>query len=398
MRFHELFRLPALAAWMAALSAALVLGSCSDGDPVEPTGDRPSLPAGVAADVVPSDLWPFTANSPSMGDPADPINLIFVGDVGARKVRTALLALDGDRTPTFPSAFPFDCAWKDAMGAPQVAFSDAEGWTGGVIQLECGEYDPIRFHVRLFDLGDVTVANAHMDLLIPGTADHQVIAWEAAERLVTFDIARSGLLAAAPAQTGPFNPAPTYREIPAVIYNGIPVGLRAFIGTTPVAGDAQGPVGIVNDGSATVLTLASGPPEDPTPARRGLSVPFAQVIPNPFCSLGPLDFLRVGGSVLLTLEVRPGAATFTHHFRVDGTLDATPVDPLTGQATGPSFAAEVHENYVGQITDAGASLTGTLLRIKLPPSTDGRGRFTQRIHVGPEGPPTFSREEDCPGT
>ena len=73
----------------------------------------------------------------------------------------------------------------------------------------------------------LTLGNAHFELLIPGTTDHQVLSWELAEQLVTVDMVRSGLLAAAPGSTAPINAAPGFRQIPAEIYNLLPAELRA---------------------------------------------------------------------------------------------------------------------------------------------------------------------------
>src|SRR5690606_11332242 len=111
----------------------------------------------------------------------------------------------------------------------------------------------LRFHLRLYRQGDVTLGAVHFELLIPGTTEHQVLSWELAEQLVTVDLARSGLLGAPPSQTGAINAAPTFRTIPAPIYNGVPVSLRAAIGG-PLA-NVPDPVGISTNGSATVLTL-----------------------------------------------------------------------------------------------------------------------------------------------
>ena len=98
------------------------------------------------------------------------------------------------------------------------------------MQLQCGGYGPIRFHLRLFDIGGTTLGNAHFEVLIPGTTDHQVLSWELAEQLVTFDFARSGLLGAPPGSIAPVNPAPSFRGIPAPLYDGLPPELRVLTG------------------------------------------------------------------------------------------------------------------------------------------------------------------------
>lgn len=153
------------------------------------------------------------------------MNLVFAGDVDILSLRAALTGLDGDRNAFgFPNAFPFNCTWTDASGGVQTVWTDGDGWVGNPVQLQCGSYDPIRFHVRLFPAGDWVVGAAHMDLLIPNTPQHQVISWELARQIVTVDFLRSGLLdSTVPVTvTQQISPAPAYREIPAVIYDGLP--------------------------------------------------------------------------------------------------------------------------------------------------------------------------------
>ncbi len=163
------------------------------------------------------ELWPFTGVDFS-GTAQDPINLIFAGQTDPRALRAALLFLDGNRTAFgFPNAFPFNLTWQDAIGGVQTAFANPEGWAGSAIQLALGPYDPVRFHLRLFEVGDFALGGAHFEVLIPGTTDHQVISWELAEQLIVADFARSNLLAAAPQSSDPLNPSP-FKEIPAIIY------------------------------------------------------------------------------------------------------------------------------------------------------------------------------------
>jgi hypothetical protein len=124
----------------------------------------------------------------------------------------------------------FDCTWTDAIGGIQVSWAEPAGWTGSVIQLECGAYDPFRFHIRLFPAGHATLANAHVEVLIPGTQAHQVLNWEVADQFIVYEMARVGILGAAPATRGMINQAPTMGEIPVVLYNMLPAHLRALAG------------------------------------------------------------------------------------------------------------------------------------------------------------------------
>src|SRR5688572_17339378 len=175
------------------------------------------------------DFWPFTGTDLA-GTASDPINLIFRGSADPRSLRAALLALDGNRQAFgMPNVFPFNCTWRDAYGDLQTAFASPQGWNASLVQLQCGSYAPLRFHLRLFPQGEYTLANAHFEVVIPGTADHQVLSWQAAKQLVMVDFQRTGLIGAPPLQIPGLHPN-QYRSIPAVIYNGLPAALKQIAG------------------------------------------------------------------------------------------------------------------------------------------------------------------------
>src|SRR5687768_8578198 len=146
---------------------------CAD-QPEKVADDKKTVPA--PADLVALDLggrtevvWPYTSADLSV-TPKDPLNLVFLGAADPRQIRAALFALDGDRSAFgLPNAFPFNCTWSDAIGRHQAAYAEAAGWQGSGVQLQCGAYETLRVHMRLFREGDFTLANAHFELLIPGT-------------------------------------------------------------------------------------------------------------------------------------------------------------------------------------------------------------------------------------
>jgi hypothetical protein len=257
--------------FVALASGALLLAGCSDGLEPDPTGLEPAAATVAGAPAPPAPLvtiafagssltfWPFTGAN--FTNASDPINLVFAGAADPRALRAALLRLDGNRTSYgFPAVPPFDCAWTDAVGGIQTAYAVTSGWAGSVIQLQCGEYGPIRFHLRLFGAGTWTLANAHFEVLIPGTADHEVLSWELAEQLVVTDFLRTGLLDAAQplGATALINPSPSYRAIDPRVYNGLPAALIGAIGGP--AQPAVAPVPIATDGRATILNLARSLP------------------------------------------------------------------------------------------------------------------------------------------
>lgn len=367
--------------------------ACSERDPMdaEPasfnasaTAPTPLMPVSFGAWQM--ELWPFTANALN-GAASDPINLLFPNR-DARGIRASLMFLGGDRSAFgLPNAPPFNCVWKDAVGDPQSGYTTESGWTASVIQLECGDFAPMRFHVRLFPAGTSTIANAHFEVIIPGTNEHEVLSWELAELLVKIDFLRSGLLdPSAPfAGTPAITPAPTYRTINPLIYNGLPAALRALIGGP--AANATAPVPIPNDGSAVILNLASVREAEPVIARRQVVIEFNQIIPKPFCSDGPLDYLRVVGAINIdqTIKTKPNGA-FTSQFHAIGSLTVTAVNPLTGQLVGDSYKAVINEQQRNVLTDDRTLVT--MLRLQKLIAMNGafQGMLSIQAVLGADAP------------
>lgn len=345
------------------------------------------------------EIFPYLTDDLSSNG-RDPVNLVFMGQADPQSIRAALMALDGNRGGT-PLA-PFDCTWKDAVGGLQAAWSGPSSWVGGVIQLECGDYGPIRFHLRLFDVGDHTLGGAHFEFLIPGTSDHQVASWELAEQLVTLDMARTGRLGAAPASTGSINAAPSFRTIPGFLY-ALAVqadpAFGALLGMLSLVDLPGGDKGIPTDGAATVLTLATRAPVVPGLAFQDFDVPFDQVIPKPFCLAGaPSPYLHVTGNVRLTLRTSQQAdGGFDQEMRAGGRLTLTPVDPSTGQPVGTPYQAKVSEFQNGRIGPQGAAIQGMQHQLEIPAGGPGRGQLQIKIKVGTEGAPRFERKVVCGG-
>jgi hypothetical protein len=376
--------------------ALAVLAGCVDQEPLSP--DRRAF--SVAEAVVPPTVavtaagqqltfWPYT--SATIGGPeSDPINVVFANS-DARGVRAALLSLDGNRTAFgMPNTPPFNCTWKDAVGGAQVSYADAEGWTGSAVQLECGDYAPMRFHVRLFPAGSATLGNVHFEVIVPGTNQHAVLSWELAEKLLTADLARSGLLAGV-TQTQSINPAPTFQGIIPQIYNGLPPALRFLIGGP--AGNVSTPVGIQTDGRATVITLSATPQQQPGLVQREFAIPFDQIIPKPFCSTGPLDYLRVQGTVNVkqTINATP-SGNYMSMYHASGSLDLTPINPLTGEV-GETFRAQVNDIYRNLITDQVTQTSNLSLQVMI--GQPFNGVLHASLHVGPGESSVSSVDVKC---
>jgi hypothetical protein len=309
----------------------------------------------VTLDGQTESIWPFTGPDLA-GTASDPVNLIFLGNADPREIRAALMSLPGNRSAFgLPDAFPFNCTWSDAIGRHQAAWASAAGWQGSAIQLQCGPYDTLRVHLRLFREGARTLANAHFELLIPGTTEHEILSWAFAESIVTIDFVRSGLLAGPPAATGPIHPAPSYRTINPIVFNGVPAALRGALGLPTTSQSAPVPVPS-GDGRATVLKLQGVIARGPEQKEVAFVHTFGQTIPKPFCSTGPLDYLRVDGPIDMkhTVEVDDDGG-YTAAFKAKGTLSATPVNPLTGQPTGPAIEARIRERHHSSLSEQRAT-------------------------------------------
>jgi hypothetical protein len=355
-----------------AVAVLAVMAGCSDDaivtSPADDARDKavhavyqvgdtpPATQAAVSTAAGSLTFWPYTGRSFD-GEPVDPINLVFAGQASPLQIRAALMALDGDRSAYgMPPVPPFNQTWQDAIGGDvqTTCAVGGDGWVGSVVQLTLGEFGPLRIHLRLFRTGQlagggpVTLGAAHFELHIPGTADHQVLSWEVAEQIVTADLARTGLLGAMPAPTGLINAAPSFRTIPAMIYNGLPPELCALIGgpMPPVAADVPLP----SNGQGTVFQLAFPATLVPGVFENEVTVSYDQLVPRPFCSTGPGDWLMVTGPVRFTVRTELlGDGTFASWNSFDGVIEAVPVDLSSGAPVplGPAFPAHVYgHNHV----------------------------------------------------
>lgn len=386
--------------YIAGLAVFLTLALTGCGEPTAP--DTPlTQPEGAPASShiapVPVSLasvtvagsaltfWPYTATTLAE-QPNDPINLIFGGVADPRNIRDALLALDGVRSGPFAA---FTCTWTDAIGGIQATYASDLGWTGSVIQLECGSYQSLRIHIRLYPAGDHTLANAHIDVLIPGTTDHQVISWEVAEQFVTADLARAGVLGAPPVATAPITAAPTFREIPAVLYNALPPELKVLAGP---GGTVSGPVGIANDGHATVLVIARDVPSAGDRSQT-IDLEFAQVIPKPFCAQ-PDELVRVDGPIRLTQEIHVSdAGVLSGQTFAEGELQVRSFDPATG-ATGDPISAQILDHYRAHVGD-GLTMAQSSRHQVLAPEGAPAQQLQVLLRVGSDGEPMARVEELC---
>jgi len=366
----------------------------------------PLVIAQVGRDAV--QFWPYTGTN-FTGEPQDPINLIFFGQADPRDIRAALLSLSGDRTALgMPAEAPFNSTWDDAIGDMQTAygatigvsasltgsptgenvpdrFCVSRGWSGSAIQLACGPYEGMRFHLRLFKVGNWTLGNAHLDVLIPGTTDHQVVSWEVAEQFVIADFMRSGLLdpTAPMIPTDQINDSP-FRTIPAIIYNGMPVELRALIGGP--LGNVTEDVPIGTDGHAMILNLANKVPRVAEVRTQDFVINFNQAIPKPFCSSGPADYLYVTGPVHLVQTARLSrSGNYEVSFSASGELSATPIDPTTGQPIGEVLKASVRERHDGMLANHSFSVSSSKYQRLGKPRQAGGGRNFTCLMVNSSG-------------
>jgi hypothetical protein len=420
--------LVALGFGVALLVAAGLLGCSSDDlTPSSPSGDYLATNAGLggsatvdqaisaSTEAPPSGLvtvnffsesltfWPYTGRDFSSVT-VDPINLIFVGEVDPAQIRAALMGLDGDRTSFgYPPAPPFNMTWVDAIGDVQTCYAEDGGWVGSVVQLQLGDYNPLRFHLRLFqtkgdygDGGTWTLGAAHFELLIPGTPNHEVLSWEKAKEIVIVDMIRSGLLdmdvPMMPTQV--ITQAPDYREILPFIYNELPPELVAFI-----EGPAQpvtDPVPLANSGEAMMLNVVNAASVEPGVWSSDLTIEFDQVVPKPFCSDGPADWVYITGPVYLTQQSEVDSeGHYQYTSNAKGHLTAVPVDITQNppMPAGMPFKAVIGDNQNGSTGEDHSRVQFRTRRIA--PQDGGAEILMTRLMVSWRGGSSYRAESKC---
>lgn len=342
-------------------------------------------------------LWPYIG-SDLLGDPHDPVSLIFIGQADPRDLRQALLSLDGDRTAYgIPDVFPLNCTWRDCMGDIQGAYAEPNGWVGNAIQMECGDYQILRFHLRFFKAGDWTIGSCHFEFLIPGTTEHQVLSWELAEQLVIVDFMRSGLLDGdmpiIPVMS--FNASP-WSEIPEYIYNELPTDLRALIGG-PI-GDVEDPVPIWSDGNATVLNLANKLDWIPGEDNQSITIQFDMVIEKPFCAGGIYQCVYASGPIYIEQVARlSDQGRYSSKFSARGILNLTPVDPTTNPPTplGETYQAEISQRQFAWLNHQTTYARTKLIQAEIPDDGPYRGSLLTEMQIGPFDYNHFTLEVQC---
>jgi hypothetical protein len=381
----------------AALFAAFTAAACTDDGPGGVVGAQLSAasypaPAGLVT-VDGFTFLPYTLNH-FEAESQDPINLVFTGNVDPRQIRAALLALpDGDRTSFgFPNTFPFNCTWNDAFGGDDQVTYAADQWTGSVIQLECGDYIPLRFHLRLFPAGDRTVGNAHFEVFISGTTSHRVLNWEIAEQLVTVDLIRTGIAAPTGAAAG-INAAPYFKLIEDEIYDALPPDLQAL--TYPVSENVHG---APTDGNAPVFTVfgTATPVPEVTERTQVFQWDFGPY-PKPFCATADVPYVHIGGTVTMwQADALTESGEYTRDFKAEGTLDVTPIDLSTGQPDfSRTYKAIVRQHQLASFWEGMLSVSVQIKQSEVPPIGLERGRSTSMLQLGPNGRTSYTASENC---
>jgi hypothetical protein len=169
-----------------------------------------------------------------------------------------------------------------------------------------------------------------------------------------------------------------------VIYNELPVELRALIGGP--LGDVTDDVPIETDGHAVILNLTGRENRKPGTTHHDYTINYGQVIPKPFCSSGPSDYVWVAGPVHLKQTVRQTpSGTITMDFHARGELSVTPVNPLTGDPIGETMTAFVRQQHASVMNDTYFAGSGVLYQRLGRPTDEAGGLLFTRLRVTSDG-------------
>jgi len=368
-----------LVVWSAVLALLPVVAAAGHGAPLHHGGFPPPTTVTVEVDGESLTLGPYATSD--FATPSDPVNLVFL-HTDPRAIRQELMKLTGDRTeppfpggPVFPPDPPFNCVWTDAMGYEQAAYAEPEGWVGGEVQLACVNPrepmgDPFRFHLRLFRSGPHTFGAAHFEILIPNTAEHEVLSWDFARQFVMLDMLRTHTLVPPAPKVVPLVSPGTFREVRRLVYEGV----RRLAGDTFIRliglpllppGSTDTVVPIPTNGAAVVFSpIIDFRPvkSDRTTKYRGT---YDTDAPKPFC--GPA-LVHLTGALQLQLRVQTNpSGKYLRTYSVSGTLRVTPKMPPGNAADAIIFEAHrgmLTDNY-GEVTErASQTLLGDPVQFK----------------------------------
>ena len=358
----------------------------------------PEAPDGVLhveAGGEPLTLWPYTTSD--FESPSDPVNLVFP-NADPRAIRQALLKLDGKRPPfaTLPGG---DCTWTDAMGYEQAAWADPAGWVGGAVQLACVQPgaplgSPFRFHIRLFRSGEHTLGNAHYEFLIPGTAEHEVLSWDLARELATFDMGRTGTLTAAPSLVS-LIPGGTFRTVRRPVFQALAgAGAGDLLKSLGLVLPTTGDVPIPTSGEARAIAARIRLERAHTRTTTTTRVAYSIVVPKPFCATGPYDFVKLEGPLDFSMTVETDRERrYERRYLVGGTLEVTPMAPTSATtfvAVGEPVQGLVFEAHRGTLDDRRGQVTEKAAQVVLG---DPRQALSWRFAAGRSD--YFSRKLLC---
>jgi hypothetical protein len=340
-------------------------------------------------------LWPYTTSD--FENPSDPVNLIFP-NADPRAIRQELLKLGGNRPP-FAALPGGDCTWTDAMGSEHAAYAGLDGWVGGAVQLACVSPgaplgSPFRFHVRLFRQGDHTIGGAHFEVLIPGTAEHEVLSWDLARDFVVYDSGRTGVLTAPPSALG-LIPAGTFRVVRRPVYLGlVAAGAGPLLTSLGLVLPPSGDVPIPTSGQARVLQSSIDLRPEQAKTTTTTQVTYSIVVPRPFCATGPTDFVRLAGPLEFSLTVHTNpSGRYDRRYQLGGTLQVTPMRPTsasTFEPAGDPVDALIFEAHRGTLTDERGQVTEIGAQVLLDGS---RQSLSWRFAAG--NPDHFARQVLC---
>jgi hypothetical protein len=389
--------------------AAIVTIGCSDGpsspgaDGGDPAFAAAPAPGGLATiDGTAIRLWPFL--STDLETAHDPLALLVAGEGDPRRIRAALLGLNGNRAalpPPFNSLAMFDCTWTDGIGDEQATYVGGIGWTASAIQLECGAFGPApRFHARLFDAGDAVLIGAHFEIQVPATTDHEVLNFDIARALVAADLLRAGLIGVPSPTTAPI--AAIAREIRTPVYDALvndpeigplmPLLTGGPDRNTWNAADPKPVVIVPNDGHPFVAPTLQRFESFGGPTSQSFVVELDQVIPKPFCAVDE-QLVHVKGPVHFSKLVTIGPdGRQTSEIRAYGEVVVTPL-----RAPGEAYRAAVGEVHRSWLTAEAHSVHWLNHQILLPAKSSERGNHRLTFHVASSGPAQYRIVDRCGG-
>jgi len=156
-------------------------------------------------------------------------------------------------------------------------------------------------------------------------------------------------------------------------------------------------VPIPNDGKAAILCVAGQAPVEDGNEAQNFTLEYAQMVPAPFCSSGPLDYVYLAGPLVHEKVVTISSGRFQYSSMITGHLTATPMNVLVNPPVpaGEPFKVIINDAQRGILDGDFYRVTFEVSRVA--PTNPGVEKLMSILHLSSNGEDFYRTKTQCLG-